>query len=110
MRKIVDELLYNSDVYEYVNIKTFDNYTYEHSIAVSVYSAMIGISYGFSENEVRKLAIGGMLHDIGKNCINYNILNKPEKLTPEEYEQVKMHPLFGYNMLNKNTAPKMLHI
>ena len=102
--KIVDELLYNSDVYEYVNIKTFDNYTYEHSIAVSVYSAMIGISYGFSENEVRKLAIGGMLHDIGKNCIDYNILNKPEKLTPEEYEQVKTHPLFGYNMLNKNTS------
>lgn len=102
--KIVDELLYNSDVYEYVNIKTFDNYTYEHSIAVSVYSTMIGISYGFSENEIRKLAIGGMLHDIGKNCIDYNILNKPEKLTPEEYEQIKTHPLFGYNMLNKNTS------
>ena len=100
--KIVVELINCTEVYEYFNTKTFDNYTYEHSIAVSVYSTMIGIACGFNQEEIRKLALAGMLHDIGKKCIDYEILHKPGKLTEEEYVKIKEHPTFGYNMIRDN--------
>lgn len=101
--RIVDEIIECDEVYEYFNNKTFDNYTYEHSIAVSTYATMMGLACGFNLEEVRKLAIAGILHDIGKKCINDNILQKPSKLTDEEYEKIKQHSSLGYNMIKYNT-------
>lgn len=79
-----------------------DLYTYKHSIDVCVIATTIGKWMGLSEKELNKIAIAGLLHDIGKSKIPNEILNKPEKLTNEEYELMKTHALEGYNIL-KNT-------
>lgn len=100
--KIVEELKYHTDIYEYFNTKTFDNYTYEHCIAVSVYATMMGFACGYNEKQCQNLAVAGILHDIGKKCIDSNILHKPAKLTVDEFEQVKKHPGYGFNMVREN--------
>ena len=100
---IVDEILKCNDVYEYFNVKTFDNYTYEHSLSVATYAAMMGLACGFNEEEIRKLTIAGILHDIGKQCIDSAILNKPSRLSQDEFNEIKKHTLLGYNMVKNNT-------
>ncbi len=98
---IVSSLVDNPQC-DYINIKTFDNYTYEHSISVAVYAVLVGIEAGLAHKELVNLAYSGLLHDIGKICIADNILNKPGKLTYNEYEEMKRHPEYGYNMLKDN--------
>lgn len=77
----------------------FDNYTFNHSVNVSVYSAMLGILLGYTPQEVNALAVAGMLHDIGKTLVPPEILFKEGELTDEEFEIVKQHSKFGYDML-----------
>ena len=101
--KIAETVMNHPDVFEYFNEKTFDNYTYEHSISVSVYASMVGLAFGFNPEEIKKLAIAGILHDIGKKCIPYEILHKPDRLNDEEFNEIKKHPNYGYNMVKENT-------
>ena len=100
-KKIVTSLT-ESEQCNYINIKTFDNYTYEHSVSVSIYSTLIGIEEGLNEDQLSKLALSGLLHDIGKSCIPNEILQKPGKLTYDEFEEMKKHPEYGYHMLKDN--------
>jgi putative nucleotidyltransferase with HDIG domain len=76
-----------------------DTYTHGHSFRVTQYSLAIAHQMGLSVAETNDLEIGGMLHDIGKIGIPESILQKPGKLTPEEYDIIKSHPLRGYRML-----------
>lgn len=100
-RDIVDVLTENPQC-EYLDLKTFDNYTYEHSISVAVYATLVGIADCMTKEQLYKLAYAGLLHDIGKMSISEEILNKPGKLTFEEYEEMKHHPEYGFNMLKDN--------
>ncbi|MBN1794919.1 MAG: response regulator [Candidatus Omnitrophica bacterium] len=74
-------------------------YTSGHSLRVSRYARLIALELGFDEKEVKRVEAGGMLHDIGKIGVSEDILIKPAPLTPEEYEQVKRHPVIGDEML-----------
>lgn len=78
-----------------------EEYTYKHTIGVGIISLMIGKWLKLSEGELRELAIGATLHDIGKTRINPFILNKKGKLTKEEYEEVQLHTSYGYEILRK---------
>ncbi len=99
INSFIDELL-NEDVLSGLNsIKSFDNYTFEHSVDTAVLSIIIGKKLLFNKEKLKQIAIGEFLHDIGKIFINENIINKPDKLTPDEYEQIKLHPVFGYELL-----------
>ncbi len=80
-----------------------DNYTLHHSIAVGILSAMIGNWLKLSERDIDSLMLSGLLHDIGKILIPSEILNKPGKLLPREYEVIKKHTILGYQIL-KNTV------
>lgn len=102
-KAIVDKIKNSDEFLAYFDIKTIDNYTYEHSISVSVYATLMGFACNFKEQEIINLAISGMLHDIGKFSVPQEILFKPGKLTPEEFDEIKKHPLYGYNMLKDNT-------
>ena len=82
-----------------VRLKTKDDYTYLHSVAVSALMISLGRQLALPENEVRDLGLGGLMHDIGKACISDEILNKPGKLTDREFEIVKSHPVQGYELL-----------
>ncbi|WP_456271015.1 HD-GYP domain-containing protein [Bacillus sp. AK031] len=77
-----------------------DKYTAFHSENVANYSVLIAKQLGLSKTECRKIELGAKLHDIGKIGIPESILNKPGKLTSEEYEIIKSHTTKGYEMVN----------
>jgi len=79
-----------------------DDYTYRHSVAVAAISTLIGRWSGLPPEELHSLTVAALLHDIGKTKIPSHILNKCGKLMPEEYELVKLHTTFGYDLI-RNT-------
>lgn len=78
-----------------------DRYTKGHSSRVAKYSRMIARVMGKSEQECDQIYRAGLLHDIGKISINGSIINKPGKLTEEEYAKIKRHPANGAKILEK---------
>lgn len=84
-----------------MDLKTFDDYTYFHSVNVGVLSILIGHALKLSKSDLHALGIAAMLHDIGKVFIAIEILNKPGKLTPEEFDIVKTHCSHAFEYLDK---------
>jgi HD-GYP domain-containing protein (c-di-GMP phosphodiesterase class II) len=80
-------------------IKNYDEYTFNHSVNVSIYSLAMGKRLGFSKKILTELGITGLLHDIGKSKIPREILNKPATLNGEEWEMMKKHPLMGVEIV-----------
>ena len=70
-----------------------------HSVEVAKWSKEIGVAMGLSVQKVKEIELAGLLHDIGKIAIKEDILNKPGKLTEEEYDEIKRHPESGYHIL-----------
>lgn len=85
-----------------VHLGKKDNPTLRHSIGVCALSVMLGRWLNMAPDELEDLALAALLHDIGKLRIRKEILNKPGKLTPEEYEEVKRHVMYGFEMLLLN--------
>jgi HD-GYP domain-containing protein (c-di-GMP phosphodiesterase class II) len=105
---IVDEILSGKvPASGLAEISTTDTYTFAHSIDVCAFSVYMGLNYGYKRNALLKLGIGSILHDLGKTRILPEILNKPGKLTDEEFEEIKNHPLFGYDMLIDEAADQL---
>lgn len=84
-------------------LDAIDTYTAFHSKNVAYYSYNIGKALGLSKKECSHLYIGGLLHDIGKIGISEKILNKPSRLTEEEFNEIKKHPEMGYRILKHVT-------
>jgi putative two-component system response regulator len=78
-----------------------DAYTHGHSHRVGEYSCWIAEELNYSKEEIEILRHGGILHDIGKIAVREEVLNKPGRLTAEEYEHIKIHPTVGYNILKQ---------
>ena len=89
-------------IIEQVSLSSYDSYTYVHSVNVDVLSVVIGIGMGLKNAELEKLSQGALLHDIGKVDVPLEILNKPARLTKEEYEEMKKHPEYGLKRLRDN--------
>ncbi|MDT8719105.1 HD-GYP domain-containing protein [Clostridium sp. 19966] len=103
IEELVDYVIESSDLGKYMaDIKTHDNYTYLHSVDTGIMAIFMGTEMKYSEDKLKKLGLGGILHDIGKLKISNSIINKPGKLTEEEYEQMKNHPIFGADILKSN--------
>jgi HD-GYP domain-containing protein (c-di-GMP phosphodiesterase class II) len=83
-----------------------DKYTRGHSERVARFSVEIGKYLGISEEELEKLRISALLHDVGKIAIDDKILKKPAALTEEEYEIMKTHPQKGYKIMSQIPAMK----
>lgn len=84
-------------------IEAKDRYTIGHSERVARLSLELCKGLGMSEEETRRVFQAALLHDIGKIGIKYEDLNKPEKLTPKEYEMFKLHPVIGKKILQPIT-------
>lgn len=76
-------------------IKDYDNYTFTHSVNVSVIAMTVGRACNVSEEELRILGLGGLLHDLGKLKVDVGIINKPGRLTDEEFAEIRNHPSTG---------------
>lgn len=80
-------------------LKAADNYTYMHSVAVCALMIALARQLGLDDAVTRELGLAGLLHDVGKMVLPMAILNKPGKLTIEEFDIVKGHPAAGHAML-----------
>ena len=80
-------------------LKTHDDYTYMHSVAVCALMIAMARQLGFDEERTRLAGIGGLMHDLGKAAMPLDVLNKPGKLTDAEFNVMRSHPLAGAEML-----------
>jgi putative nucleotidyltransferase with HDIG domain len=85
-----------------------DHYTHGHSTTVMRYSTKIAEKMGLPADEIETIQYAGLLHDIGKIGISENIINKPSRLTKEEYAIIKMHPQLGANIISRIDSLKKL--
>lgn len=83
------------------SLKTSDEYTFKHSVDVATMSMIIAKKQGFSQQDIYNIGIAGLLHDMGKSKIPLEILNKPARLTDEEFAVMKQHALLGYRILKE---------
>ena len=80
-------------------LKTADDYTYMHSVAVCALMVSLARQLGLDENDVREAGMAGLLHDLGKALMPMDVLNKPGKLTDDEFRIIKSHPVEGHRIL-----------
>ena len=85
-------------------LKTADDYTYMHSVAVCALMVALSKQLGLDETQTRSAGIAGLLHDLGKALMPMDVLNKPGKLTDEEFNIIKTHPEEGYKLLLGSTG------
>jgi diguanylate cyclase (GGDEF)-like protein/putative nucleotidyltransferase with HDIG domain len=86
-------------------IEAKDHTTHTHLQRVRTYAVEIGKEMGLSAGEIEALRAAALLHDIGKLGVPEHIINKPGKLTPEEFEKMKVHPLVGAEILDRVAFP-----
>jgi putative two-component system response regulator len=106
LRKTVEELI-TQVRQQYLNsikslalaLEARDSYTQGHSLRVTQYSLSVAEHLSLPKYKKKQLHLAGLLHDIGKIGVKKEVLNKPDKLTPEQYEQIKTHPLLAIKIL-----------
>lgn len=98
--EFTDQLFYSKTLaYNLNELRNQDDYTFAHSVNVCVLSLMTGITMGYSEDQLKELGVGAILHDIGKMKVPPEILNKPGKLNAEEFNIMKKHSGYGYDII-----------
>ncbi len=98
---MVNEIVNNQNLMVNIfDLRTYDDYTFSHSLNVAVISVVIGSALGFDRPELHDLAMGAIVHDIGKVFIDKRIINKPDKLSDDEFSVVKRHSNLGYVYLS----------
>jgi putative nucleotidyltransferase with HDIG domain len=88
-----------SAIISLARLKTKDDYTYMHSVAVCALMVSLSKQLGLDAATTRQAGVAGLLHDIGKMAIPTEVLDKPGKLTPDEFVIIQGHPMAGYNIL-----------
>ena len=89
-------------------IRDYDDYTYTHSVNVAILSMCLGNRIGISRHSLCHLGISGLFHDLGKVDVSTEIINKPDKLSDEEFREIQKHPFLSVRqILNLNTSHEM---
>jgi len=102
---IVHEACRESTLYDlFTSLQAKDDYTYRHNIAVGTFSGLLGGWLGLERQMLLQLTTAALLHDVGKMLVPEEILNKPGKLSHEEFIEMKNHTVYGYNLLKETTG------
>jgi putative nucleotidyltransferase with HDIG domain len=112
VEQLLDEALEAQILEGVASLKSHDNYTFEHSVDVALYGVMLGRRLALDTEYLRDLALGCLLHDIGKIYVDERILNKPGKLSPIEFKQVMRHTVLGFQLMRQLpiSSPRPAHI
>ncbi|MBM7602344.1 putative nucleotidyltransferase with HDIG domain [Metabacillus crassostreae] len=81
--------------------KIHENHVYTHSLNVTIYACQLAIENDLPQNQIEEIGLGALLHDLGKIFVSPEVLNKPGRLTREEFEQMKSHSELGFDILRK---------
>ncbi len=99
---IIDEIFSNEDItFSLSNLRSIDEYVFQHSVNVCVMAIICGIYMGFNKVRLVELGIGALLHDVGKRLISQDVLNKPGALDDNEMDHVRKHTILGYEALKR---------
>ncbi|MCR5107529.1 MAG: response regulator [Lachnospiraceae bacterium] len=85
-----------------LDLRSFDDYTYHHSVNVAVYATAVATLMGLDDEEIQEVAVAALCHDLGKAMISPDIINKKGRLTDEEFEEIKNHSRYSYEILYSN--------
>lgn len=103
--QIVSEVSKNAQSFvQLTDIRPHNEFTFGHSVNVAVLCTLIGTALKFTKTKLIDVALGGLLHDVGKMRIDPAILNKPGRLTAEEYRVMQTHAELGFEIL-RHTSP-----
>ncbi|MDF2614050.1 MAG: metal dependent phosphohydrolase [Clostridia bacterium] len=103
-RVLIAELCKEHIVCDVMDLKMNDDYTYQHCIGVAILTTIVCRKMSIRQDYAQKIVMGALMHDIGKIIIPKNVLNKPDKLTAEEYELLKTHAEMGYKIVQANSG------
>jgi HD-GYP domain-containing protein (c-di-GMP phosphodiesterase class II) len=98
---LIDHVLSAASVGSLESLKTHSEYTFQHSVDVAITGVLLGHRIGLSRPELEQLALGCLLHDIGKRFVDVAILDKPGALSEEEVAQIQEHPRMGFELLRR---------
>jgi len=103
LKHFTDDMEHASQVLEGIAlcVENRDRYTGDHCKRLGDYAVGLGNALGLGEEELATLRLGGALHDLGKIAVSDTILNKPGRLTPEEFDLMKSHAAVGANLCRK---------
>jgi putative nucleotidyltransferase with HDIG domain len=108
---LIKSLKTKSELFNYLNhLKSVDEYTYSHSLNVSMLCNIFGQWLHLDKEEIENLTISGLLHDIGKLAIDPKIINKPGKLTEDEFAIIEKHPELGFNLVKDFDIPQEIKL
>ncbi|BEP29747.1 HD-GYP domain-containing protein [Helicovermis profundi] len=103
--QMIEDIFMSEDItLNLAKIKILDDYLFDHSVNVCVFSLIIGIFMRSDKDELKELGIGAMLHDVGKAFVPQDILSKPSKLTDKEFEEIKKHSKLGHMSFSKKVS------
>jgi HD-GYP domain-containing protein (c-di-GMP phosphodiesterase class II) len=105
IHSLVDQIL-SDETYllELTALKQFDDYTFVHSVDVSIYAITVGLRMGFTRPMLAELGFAAMFHDIGKTKIPVDLLNKPSGLQSADWELMHEHPVIGAKLIGKSMS------
>jgi HD-GYP domain-containing protein (c-di-GMP phosphodiesterase class II) len=96
VRGLVENVLQNPHaMLELTGLKNYDEYTFFHSVNVAILSISLGTLVSSDRRFLDALGVGALMHDVGKLAIELEVLNKSGDLTPEEWELMRLHPVYG---------------
>ncbi|QSX40985.1 HD-GYP domain-containing protein [Shewanella cyperi] len=100
---MLESIMLDADAFKCVSaLRDKDAYLLEHSINVAFLLVTFGRHLKLDRNVLKQLAIGGLLHDIGKIKVDNRVLHKPGKLTPEEFEHMKLHQVYAQEIIQQS--------
>ena len=86
-----------------LDLRSYDDYTYHHSVNVAVYAVAVAAKMELPEEKIQEIAVAALCHDLGKTKIDPEIINKKGRLDDDEFEEIRRHPQYSYDMLYDNT-------
>ena len=108
VEQLIAEIVESNTAAGLESLKTHSEYTFQHSVDVAVIGVLLGKHLGMPHDRLRELALGCLLHDLGKIYIDVAILDKPGKLTAEEFAAVEEHPRMGFELIRRMPCHSLL--
>jgi len=105
VKQLIESITENPNaLYSLTELMGTDMYTYKHSVNVAILSILTARSLKYNRKMTEEIALGALLHDIGKVRVGNDLINKKEKLTKEEFEKIKKHSEYGFELIKRDVV------